>query len=423
MDLIQEEPEQLQKEIEEQKRKQEKKRLQKFFLFLALTLITTTLSGAEWITLKYIFLPEPFGMTWSDFLKGFEYSIPFLLILTCHEFGHYVTARYYNIDVSLPLYIPFWLGFLPISPSIGTFGAFIRIRDRIKSRQQYFDVGIAGPLAGFVVALGVLYYGFTHLPPQEYIYNVHPEYEVFGKDYGEYVYSTDTFILNSDFAKVRPDLAEYYPDTAIHFDPDFPSFKLGSNLIFEYFKQNVADPELVPNDFEIMHYPWLFAGYLALFFTALNLLPIGQLDGGHILYGLVGRKNHKYISSVLFTIFVFYAGLGIIDISAPIEDIFFTFPLYIFFLYICFYTMFDDKKNRLMLAVIIFVLQYFTVFFFPGIEGYTGWLLFAFLIGRFLGVKHPPVEQNSELSLQRQVLGWMALLIFIGAFSPAPFVL
>ena len=217
MDLIQEETEQLQQEIEEQKRQQDRKKLLKFFFFLGLTLITTTLSGAEWITQKYIFLPEPFGMTWSDFIKGFEYSIPFLLILTCHEFGHYLTARHYKIDVSLPFYIPFWL---PIFGTIGTFGAMIRIREKIKSRTQYFDVGIAGPLAGFVVALGVLYYGFTHLPPPEHIYDVHPEYEVFGKDYGEYVYSTDTFVLKSDFAKVRPDLAEYYPDTVVHFDPN-----------------------------------------------------------------------------------------------------------------------------------------------------------------------------------------------------------
>ena len=84
--------------------------------------------------------------------------------------------------------------------------------------------------------------------------------------------------------------------------------------------------------------------------------------------------------------------------------------------------MFKDKKNRMMLAVIIFALQYFFVLFFPTVEGFSGWLLIAFLIGRFLGVKHPPVEQDEPLTIERQILGWMALLIFIGAFSPLPFV-
>ncbi|MEQ9425804.1 MAG: site-2 protease family protein [Cyclobacteriaceae bacterium] len=419
MDVNQEEVEQLKEELEEQEKKKKRKELIRFWGLLALTLLATTMSGAEWITLKYVFLSEPFNMTWADFAKGFEYSIPFLLILTCHEFGHYLTARHYKINVSLPLYIPMWL---PIGTTIGTFGAFIRIREKIKSRIQYFDIGIAGPLAGFVVALGVLYYGFSNLPEPNHIYDIHPEYEVFGEDYGEIVYSKDTFILKTEFAKVKPDLAEYYPDTAYRFTTATPSIRLGNNLIFDYFKKHVADPKLLPNDFEIMHYPWLFAGYLALFFTALNLLPIGQLDGGHILYGLIGRKNHTYVSSILFVGFVYYAGLGMIDFSERFEDMMITFPLYLFFLYICFYSMFEDKRNRMMLAVIVFASQFFTKFFIPDVAGYEGWLVFAFLIGRFLGVKHPSAEKDEPLDLQRQVLGWIALLIFIGSFSPRPFV-
>jgi len=421
MDLIEKEVEALEEDHKKKKQKDEQKRLIRFFGFLILTLITTTLAGAEWTTQTYLVASEPFNMTWETFFKGFEFSIPFLLILTCHEFGHYLTAKHYKIDVSLPLYLPFWLGFIG-SPSIGTFGAFIRIKQKIKSRLEYFDVGIAGPLAGFVVALFVLYYGFTHLPPPEHIYNIHPEYEAWGPDYASHIYEKDTFLLNEDFAKIRPDLAEFYPDT-LKYSTNSPSIKLGSSLIFDFFKNHVADPELLPNDFEIMHYPWLFAGYLALFFTALNLLPIGQLDGGHILYGLLGKKNHTIISSSLFTGFVFYAGVGIIDLSADITDLMIMFPLYLYFLYICFYSMIEDKKNRLTLAVVVFAAQYFTVFYFPEVEGYSGWLLFAFLIGRFLGIKHPPVELDQPLSLERQLLGWFALLIFIGAFTPMPFVL
>ena len=146
------------------------------------------------------------------------------------------------------------------------------------------------------------------------------------------------------------------------------------------------------------------------------------MDGGHILYGLLG-KHHSYVSSGLYTLFIFYAGLGMIDLSVPMTDLMLMFPLYIFFLYICFYTMLEDKKNRLTLAVVIFALQYFTAIYIPEIEGYPGWLLFAFIIGRFLGVKHPPVEDNKPLSVERQLLGWLALLIFIGSFSPAPLTL
>ncbi len=429
MDLIKQEVEELQEELKQKTEKEKQKELIKFFGFLFLTLITTTLAGAEWVTQTYIVASEPLNMTWNTFLQGFEFSIPFLLILTCHEFGHYLTARYYKIDVSLPLYLPFWLGFLG-TPSIGTFGAFIRIKQKISSRLEYFDVGIAGPLAGFMVAILVLTYGFSNLPQPEHIYQIHPEYETFGPDYADHIYSKDTFLLREDFSKIRPDIAHFYPDT-IHYSTSLPSIKIGSNLIFDFFKTQVADPELLPNDFELMHYPWIFAGYLALFFTALNLLPIGQLDGGHILYGLVGKKYHTYISSGLFTAFIFYAGLGVFDLSTdfndseilPVPVFILKYPLYIYFLFICFTSMLKERKNRLTLAVVIFAAQYFAAMFFPHWTGYTGWLLFAFLIGRFLGVKHPTVEQDKPLSLERQVLGWLALLIFLGSFSPTPFVL
>ncbi len=421
MDLMKQETGELQEGLKQQTEKEKQKELMKFFGFLFLTLITTTLAGAEWTTQTYVVATEPFNMTWGTFVRGFEFSIPFLLILTCHEFGHYFTAKHYKIDVSLPRYLPFWLGFIG-SPSIGTFGAFIRIKQKISSRLEYFDVGMAGPLAGFMVAILVLTYGFTNLPQPGHIYSIHPEYQIFGPSYATHIYNKDTFLLKSDFAKIRPDLAEYYPDT-VHYSINSPSIKIGSNLVFQFFKNNVADPELLPNDFEIMHYPWIFAGYLALFFTALNLLPIGQLDGGHILYGLVGKKNHTYISSGLFTLFVFYSGLGMIDLTVEMTDLMIMFPLYIFFIYLCLYTMIEDKKNRLTLAVIIFAAQVFAALYFPDWTGYSGWLLFAFLIGRFLGVKHPTVEQDQPLSYKRQVLGWLALLIFLGSFSPTPFVL
>ncbi|KJH69333.1 peptidase M50, partial [Aliterella atlantica CENA595] len=150
-------------------------------LFL-ITLITTTMAGAEWMFGR-LFIPLEGMKTlgWNEFLAGFQFSIPFLSILTVHEFGHYIVARANRVRVTLPFYIPIWLG---IGQGIGTLGAFIRIQDYINSRRKYFDIGVAGPLAGFALALVVLWYGFTHLPPPEYIFTIHPEYQKWGLAYG-----------------------------------------------------------------------------------------------------------------------------------------------------------------------------------------------------------------------------------------------
>ena len=362
---------------------------------LILTLITTTLAGTEWMLNKFIFL----GMTWSDFMAGFAFSIPFLSILTVHEFGHYFTARYHKIKVSLPYYIPLWLGFLPGAPSIGTMGAFIRIREHINSRLKYFDVGVSGPIAGFVLALFVLYYGFSNLPDKEYIYKVHPEY----KDYpsvDEAIEAADGFVIH-----------------------------LGGNLLFDFFENTVADPELLPHPNEIIHYPIILAGYLALFFTALNLLPIGQLDGGHVLFGLFGPKRHAIISRVLFTCFIFYASLGWVTINdltefstAGILDFLLSVGIYILVVYISAYSVFKQRNDRLLYATILLMAQ-FLVNLFTGWEGYQGWLLFSVMIGRFLGVDHPPVLENRELGVGRKIIGWIALIIFILCFSPQPLVI
>jgi membrane-associated protease RseP (regulator of RpoE activity) len=354
------------------------------------TFIFTTLAGAEWSTNRMLFWTEE-TLTWNDFLYGLNFSIPFLGILTVHEFGHYIVARLNKIRVTLPYYIPFWWGFIAM-PSIGTMGAFIRIKEMIKTRREYFDVGIAGPLAGFVVALGVLYYGFTHLPPPEHIFDIHPEYEQYGLDYPNHVYQEIE-----------------------------GGIKLGDNLLFKFFKTYVADPERLPNNYELMHYPWIFAGYLALFFTALNLFPIGQLDGGHVIFGLFGRKNHSIISSTLFILFVLYSGFGVITPYDDAENLLFGIPLYIGFLYFVFYTLAPLKRDRLMAAVGVFAVQFLTAYFFPHFMGSTHWLLFAFIIGRFLGIHHPPALYNEPLNWKRKLLGMIALIVFVVSFTPTPF--
>jgi membrane-associated protease RseP (regulator of RpoE activity) len=363
-----------------------------FLILFVITLITTTISGAEWMYGKPLMYFEP-GLTLSETLSGVYFSIPFLSILTIHEFGHYFTARYYNVKVTLPYYIPLWLGFVFMPFTIGTMGAFIRIKEPIKSRKEYFDIGIAGPLAGFIAALVVLYIGFTNLPPADYVYQIHPEYLEYGPDYAEYAYN----------------------------DPG--TFYLGKNLTYLFFEKYVAtDPARLPNPYEIIHYPWLFAGFLALFFTAMNLLPMGQLDGGHVLFGLFGWKKHRIISLSLFIGFLFYAGLGLITPNDPIDTLLYSVPVYLLFLFWTLGRLRESMRTKLTIAISIFTAQFIIAFFYPEVKGYLGWLLYAFLIGRVLGVYHPPAIYNEPLSFRRQLLGWITLFVFVISFSPRPFV-
>ncbi len=359
-----------------------------------LTFITTTLAGAEWVYGKSVFME---GYSWQDFYSGMSYSIPFLLILTVHEFGHYFTALHYKVRTTLPYYLP-----LPPFPLMfGTLGALIRLKSPVHTKQQNFDIGIAGPLAGFVVAVGILWYGFATLPPPEYVFQFHPEYERFGLDYAQYVY------------------------TAENLPPGTVDIITGRNLLFMFFEKFVADPARIPNVHELIHYPFLFAGFLSLIFTSINLLPIGQLDGGHVLYGLLGFRGHRVVASAVFLVFLFYAGLGVVvpgrsvdffvEIPYPL-----TIPVFIGFLYLCLAGMKWKWQNQLMAAVILFSAQYFTVILFPAIQGYSGWLLFAFLIGRVIGVLHPPSEIEAPLTQERKILGWIALVVFIICFTPAP---
>ncbi len=356
-----------------------------------LTFITTTLAGAEWTygksILSYLVLGTEY--TWADFFSGLPYSFCFLTILSCHEFGHYFTAIYYRIKTTLPYYIPI----PPIMPlNIGTFGALIRIKERIISNKQQFDVGIAGPLAGFVVSVAFLIYGFVTLPPAEHVFQFHPEYKQYGLSYAEHVYKT-------------------MPEGTI-------DVVIGKNLLFTFLEKIFADPSRMPNPHEIMHYPFLFAGFLSLVFTCMNLLPIGQLDGGHVLYGLVGYRRHRIIATSIYFAMLFYAGLGFIDVH-NFFDIW--TPVYVYLLYMVMRSIFEKKRDRLMYAISIFAGQYIVGLLIPSIHGYSPWLGFIILIGWIVGIPHPRSEIEEPLSLTRKILGWLALLIFIICFTPEIF--
>ena len=355
-------------------------------LFLV-TLITTTLAGAEWVYGKSVLGIDDSALTWAYFWNSMAFSLPFIGILLIHELGHFFAAIYHKVKCTLPFFIPGWLGFIGI-PSIGTFGAVIQMKGFVNSRKKFFDIGVAGPLAGFVIALLVLIYGFATLPEPDFIYSIHPEY--------------------SD-----PEFQGY--------EEGVLDFELGNNLLFWGLGEMFADPDRMPAMSEVIHYPYLFAGFLALFFTALNLLPIGQLDGGHVIFGLFPRR-HKEISLVAYSLFIGYAGLGIISPYSPVEDLMLWIPLYVGFLFICFTKSGLSLKNRVTLALGIAAFQYVLAFFKPELQGYQGWLFYGFLLGRIMGLRHPEVSGFRELDANRKVLGLVAIIVFILCFSPEPFI-
>lgn len=368
-------------------------------LFL-ITFVTTTFAGAELCFGRSVFDPT---YSMADFYRGLEFSIPLLLILSVHEFGHYFTALYHRIKVSLPYYIPI----PPISGfpllSFGTFGAVIRMRSIPKSNVQQFDVGLAGPLAGFIVALGVLWYGFATLPPPDYVFQFHPEYKTFGLRYAQHVYDAEYIRTSTKGGGAL-------------------MFVMGDNLVYEFFRNFVADPARVPNAYEIMHYPVLMAGLISLFFTCINLLPIGQLDGGHVIYGLFGAKKHRIIATAAFVLLVFYTGLGFANIHTDVKDALYVKILVsLVFTFLCLRGLRLPMQDTLMYTLVIFASQFVIVAVFPTMNGNPFWGLFALLIGNLIGITHPPTEIEQPLNTTRVALGWITLAIFILCFSPAPF--
>ena len=208
-----------------------------------LTVVTTVVAGAL-LTLDDFSFRTAIDvlLTPSLWPLGFPYSLGLILILGIHEMGHYVACRVYGIEATLPFFIP--------GPTIiGTFGAVIRIRSPFTGRRALFDVGVAGPIAGFVVALPVLAWGLAH----SQVVPFHP----------------------------RPgELA-------------LPSCLL-LNLAYSAFF-----PQLGAGQTISLH-PVFVAAWVGLLATFLNLLPIGQLDGGHMLYAL-SRRAHRPVSLVGFS--------------------------------------------------------------------------------------------------------------------------
>jgi membrane-associated protease RseP (regulator of RpoE activity) len=215
----------------------------KYILLFLLTLLSTTFVGVgQYGAFRAGFTDAPLPLSSIDFLHGLWYSVPVLLILGSHEFGHYFGCRYYGVDASLPYFLP-----MPFVLT-GTLGAVIRIRQPIPTKRALFDIGIAGPIAGFVVAIPVLIVGI-------YLSNVVP---------------------------IPPD----FHGTVIEF---------GEPLLFKAASWLRFGP--IADGYTVNMHPMVFAAWFGMLATALNLFPIGQLDGGHISYSVLGSRS----TAVTFT--------------------------------------------------------------------------------------------------------------------------
>jgi membrane-associated protease RseP (regulator of RpoE activity) len=215
---------------------------------LLLTIVSTTIvGGCHYISYTTDFtslaeLPDGGGQLLGNlfsspmfYLHGLWYSLTVLSILGCHEMGHYIACLRYGVDVSPPYFLP-----APL-PLTGTLGAFIRIRSRIPTKVALFDIGIAGPIAGFLVAVPALFLGLSM----------------------------------SRMVKLPADPSQL--------------MELGEPLLFRFASWIVWGT--VPDGYSINMHPMAFAAWFGLLATALNLFPIGQLDGGHISYAVLGRRS------------------------------------------------------------------------------------------------------------------------------------
>lgn len=377
-------------------------------LFIA-SVITTTLVGAENVTgkvwLGWGMIPPEMLLSFADFSKGIPYSLAFLTFLSVHEFGHYFTAMYHNVKSSLPYYIPIWIPF-PGLLNIGSFGAIIKIQQPPDTTRKFFDIGVAGPLAGFVVSLCLVIGGLLTLPDKDYILTIHPEYQTQFAG----VPTTDQQIAY---------ITQYNTE---HPDAPLNAYYVGENLLVKMLRYLIPhNPQNYPTPFELIHYPLLFVGFLTLFFTALNLLPIGQLDGGHVIYGLFGIKNAAIVSRVTVIVLLFVGGTGFADIQNIQDNIYVIAGYLLLLVYVC-HHVFERPSGlqTLVIALVILAIQGIWKGCFPATTTSPIWLTYAFLAIRAIGLKHPPAVHEHSLDRNRKILGWIAIVIFVLTFTPNP---
>ena len=289
-----------------------------FALTVVSTLFVGSLYGDNNLTLETPWdLLRP-----SNLITGLPFAATLLGILAAHEFGHYFVARYHQVAVTLPYFIPMPLSF-------GTLGAFIQMKEPVPDRRKLFDIGVAGPLAGLAVALPLLFIGLATSPV-------------------------------------------FVPQPA-------PGAMVEGNSILYWVAKWLVYGKTLPNPLtgeDVMMNQVLYAAWIGLLVTALNLLPVGQLDGGHTVFALFG-KHARIVNRAT-------VGLLLLFAVASLEPV----------------------QRFLPMA---------------GAVGFNGWFIWLFLIVFLIGIEHPPaLDDVTQLDRRRRWLGYLVIAIFILTFVPVP---
>jgi membrane-associated protease RseP (regulator of RpoE activity) len=289
-------------------------------VLIALTFLSTFYVGATQVLGR-----APSSL--DDLLTGWVFSIPLMAILLAHEFGHFFAGMYHHIDVSPPYFIPvpFFL--------LGTLGAVIQMRERIRSRNALLDIGAAGPLCGMVIALPVVVYGIATSPVQPL-----PE-------------------------------TEYFIE--------------GRSILYLGILYALKGP--IAQGYDVSLTPTALAGWAGLLITMINLLPFGQLDGGHVAYALLGPRQNR-VSRIV---------LRVLPVVAVVIGIAFALPSYL-----------DGARGDRL-----------TYDAAAGMH-WLVWAIVLWLLTRATGPGHPPTE-DTELSPRRRVVGWLTLSLFVLLFMPS----
>ena len=272
-------------------------------------------SGIEVNEAIDLFRPE-------NIIRGWPFALTLLGILGAHEFGHYFAARYHKVAVTLPYFIPMPFGF-------GTLGAFIRLKEPVPDRRKLFDIGVAGPLAGLVLAIPLLFYGLSTSPM--------------------------TVPVPTEGSWVEGNSVLYYYAKIYTFGKPLPDVLTGEDVIMNQVTT---------------------AAWIGLLVTALNLLPVGQLDGGHTVFALFGEKA-RYINLATLAAMAVFAVSGLEFVQG----------------------------------------------YLPWLRavGYTGWFIWLGLIFFLIGPHHPPaLDDVSTLNRGRRLVGYLVILIFLLTFIPVP---
>jgi membrane-associated protease RseP (regulator of RpoE activity) len=292
---------------------------------LPLTLIALTFASTFYVGAGMVIGLPPSSLT--ELRTGWVFSIPLMAILLAHEFGHFFAGKYHRVDVSPPYFIPvpFFL--------LGTLGAVIQIREQIRSRNALLDIGAAGPLAGMAVALPVVIYGLATSPVQPL--------------------------------------------------PEGPYILEGRSLLYLGLLSALKGP--IPEGYDVMLTPTALAGWAGLLVTMINLLPFGQLDGGHVAYALLGRRQDQISRYVL----------RLLPMLAIVVSAAYGIPSYL-----------DGRRGDALIYDASAGMHWLV------------WAVVLWLLTRATGSGHPPTEDD-WLSPRRRLVGWFTLSLFILLFMPS----